>query len=119
MELYILSQWSPFDKKYDYIKIGITEDLERRLPQLQTGNPHPIHEDFSIRGLSPRTARNYENLFKSAFSEWAVPNGGSEWFRFKKPSDEGRAKLKSTVEWLEAMHGEDCWRSSYGVIADL
>jgi predicted GIY-YIG superfamily endonuclease len=67
-----------------FIKIGVTDDLEARLKQLQTGNPHRLSV---IRTISTRQIRKYtdyevENALHFHFRKYNADkeNNNSEWF---------------------------------------
>jgi hypothetical protein len=59
----------------EYIKIGKADDFEKRLPEIQTGNPRPLKLLASISSLD---LFKEERLAHDYFSKYRAPKG--EWF---------------------------------------
>jgi hypothetical protein len=62
----------------ELIKIGKADDVERRLEELQTGNPYELHIMFKINCNSPMAAFDMERKIHKTFSAHRFR---SEWFR--------------------------------------
>lgn len=67
-DLYFLQQGA-------FIKIGVGKDVERRMQQLQTGNPLKIH----LLGIIRDGDYDLESELHTKFSPYRV--GKSEWFK--------------------------------------
>jgi hypothetical protein len=66
-----------FIESGEFVKVGIAEDLGRRLFTLQLGNPLVLK--VGARRTIPRPLqRQVERLVHQALSEWSI---GREWFR--------------------------------------
>lgn len=61
-----------------HIKIGVTEDVTRRMQQLQTGNAMELSLIHSIRMNSMSDAYDLETILHRTFDEYQVKN---EWYR--------------------------------------
>lgn len=73
------------------IKIGITENLELRLSQLQTSNPFPLVVIHTL-ALEIEKLKKFENFFHKLFSHNRL-NG--EWF---KPSPFVKKRISQLVQ---------------------
>lgn len=58
------------------VKIGYTEDLDRRLQSLQGGCPFPIELVGTMQG-----GRACEKMLHERYSPYRCADGGKEWFR--------------------------------------
>lgn len=73
--VYLLCELGSHPEKY---KIGITkEDPRRRIKQLQTGCSNEI---ALIRTFESRFYRKIESVLHREYSQYAIGNGGTEWF---------------------------------------
>ena len=72
-----------------FVKIGIADDVQARIAQLQTGNPHAIE----LLGTLPDVPETLEGVFHNAFLD---DHHSGEWFRFS-------AKLRKVL--LLIRHG--------------
>ncbi len=70
----------------DLVKIGITNDINKRMASLQTGNPEPIILEYIEERYNPRKA---EFWLHNQFSAHRV---GGEWFK-DLTVDQIRSKL--------------------------
>lgn len=61
----------------EFVKIGIAEDVQKRLAGIQTGNPRKVSVLFSIPVKSVKAARVLERQLHNAYSEFAKCG---EWF---------------------------------------
>ena len=59
------------------IKIGVSNDVDKRLRQLSTGNPHHIYLMFSINMNSEKRAKRAEKQIHHMFR---YCRGAGEWF---------------------------------------
>ena len=78
MEIYIMYSAG-------YYKIGIAQDVEKRLKALETGNPHPIKVIDAIEISSREKAISIETKIHERLSDW---NKSGEWFDLTKDSIE-------------------------------
>lgn len=65
----------------DFIKIGIASDLDRRVRQLQTGNPRLLTVMAVIKCRSMDEARDLETFLHRSLSDLNILN---EWFVFDR-----------------------------------
>ena len=80
--LYVLSDGSGF------VKIGITNDIEKRIKARQVGNPRPIsiikiyeYDHKLFKGFKKNHEQYIENALHEYFSEYRVKvSSASEWF---------------------------------------
>ena len=61
-----------------YVKIGITNNLERRLRTLQTANPHTLEMVYKFNG-TPSTIKGYESIIHKKLKSMGRHIRG-EWF---------------------------------------
>lgn len=61
----------------DYHKIGITENLDNRINQIQTGNPYPIELVFAVK--HPKSSLIEKELHK----KYSNKNWKREWFELQ------------------------------------
>lgn len=61
-----------------YLKVGWTKDPERRLRDIQTNCPLPMHFLVVVRAASEHEARRWEVECHDALDPWRVRG---EWFR--------------------------------------
>jgi hypothetical protein len=66
-----------FIESAPFLKIGIADDLKRRLLQFQAGNPHPIRV-AAYRSMPAALSRQVERRVHEHFADRAI---GREWFR--------------------------------------
>jgi len=59
-----------------HIKIGISDDPDRRIKQLQTGNPLPLKKLYSFSGWLDEEKQLHDRLSKHK------TGGGKEWFHW-------------------------------------
>lgn len=78
-----------FIRSGEYIKIGYTSDLPKRLSNLQTGNPHQL---TVIHTILTRQAEEIEADLHEMFTEYHV---SGEWFRLP---DDAIARVKELYE---------------------
>ena len=88
----------PVDRDVGYVKIGITgKPVEKRLPMIQTGNPHKLE----IYGFIEMDLI-YEAMLHSVFQPMRM---SGEWFRYE-------SILRILIEDVEASFGTGClWDS--------
>lgn len=72
------------------IKIGVTRDIDKRIKQLQVGNPHTITQIYTSRELS--NAYILESILHSKYDKFRV---STEWFSL---TDE---YIKKIIEYIE------------------
>lgn len=65
----------------EFIKIGIASDLDRRLSQLQTGNPRELRVLYIIECHDMSEARSLETYLHQRLRDCCVLN---EWFTFDR-----------------------------------
>lgn len=65
----------------EFIKIGIASDLDRRLSQLQTGNPRELRVLYIIECHDMSEARSLETYLHQRLRDRCVLN---EWFTFDR-----------------------------------
>jgi len=71
-----------------YFKIGVAKNPDRRLSELQTGNPEPLQIEILIQCPSEKAAYGLESLLHRRFSRRRVRN---EWFFFGKKDEHIKA----------------------------
>ncbi len=64
----------------NYVKIGFTRDVARRLKTMQTGNPHPLKLVLSFPFDTKAEAMEMERLLHLKLSKWNIHG---EWFDYK------------------------------------
>ena len=67
-----------------YFKIGITKNLNRRIKDLQTGNPLPLHAVTTIELPSNFNRELLKLLEKTLHECFAYCGQIGEWFKFTK-----------------------------------
>jgi predicted GIY-YIG superfamily endonuclease len=80
-----------------YFKVGVARNPERRLSELQTGNPEPLNIEALILCPSEKSAYGLESLLHKKFSRRKVR---SEWFFFGRKEREihkGRQTVYNTI----------------------
>ena len=92
-----------------YYKIGITKDINRRIRDLQTGNPLPLTVVTTIEiDTNPKQSREFSAFIESrlhALFEYCRASG--EWFKFVMQEEEdlkkwGRTKkIENENDFLE------------------
>lgn len=72
--------------KGKFVKIGYTrsQNVEKRLAQLQTGSPFYIKLEFSIEGTLMQEQAIHASL-RSAFNRIRIKIPGNEWYPAKHP----------------------------------
>ena len=81
--VYILEECKG-DKPTGYYKIGKTRNLEKRISDLQTGNPRKLRHKKS-KAVTDSTATESKLLKHPDLSEYkAQHEGGREWFKVKE-----------------------------------
>lgn len=66
-----------FIESGEFVKVGLADDVQRRLHDLQLGNPLPLR--LAHRRTIPRALnKQVERLVHGRLGEWSV---GREWFR--------------------------------------
>lgn len=75
----------------EYYKIGIADDINKRLSGLQTGNPYKIE---LVKAYRTRAAQTLEKMFHFALKSASLHIRG-EWFKMNE------ATLKLIVEVCE------------------
>lgn len=60
-----------------FVKIGVADDVDARIAQLQTGNLHPL----TVRAILEGVPRSTERRLHRALRRWRVHG---EWFRFSR-----------------------------------
>lgn len=64
------------------IKIGKADNIDKRIKQMQTGNPFALELAHSFTCLSSKDALNLEHELHDLLSEHKMnASGGSEWFK--------------------------------------
>ena len=66
------------EKGTSYVKVGITNNVERRLRTLQTANPHDLELVYFFNG-PPRTIKGYERIIHKKLKAMGRHIRG-EWF---------------------------------------
>ena len=69
-----------FIRQGDYVKIGVTGDIDRRLKDLQSSNPNPL--ELLYRGIGEGSD---EQMWHDVFEH---RHHRGEWFKFEGPSCE-------------------------------
>jgi hypothetical protein len=83
------------------IKIGITENLESRLSQLQTSNPYPLIVIHTIE-LEISKLKKFENFFHSLFEHHRI---SGEWYSPKPFVKKKIAEvIQNGIESLKEFH---------------
>lgn len=86
----------------DEYKIGITNDLNRRLTQLQTGCPNELRVVKLWTHYQRKIIERYERVLHRFFTKCGCrirPNG--EWFRLREPDIYQLCKPNSIAEQNE------------------
>jgi len=66
-----------FIESGEFVKVGLTDNIDRRLFNLQLGNPLPLR--LAYRRTIPRPLnKQVESLVHQRLAEWSI---GREWFR--------------------------------------
>lgn len=63
----------------DFIKIGITYDLRKRVGSMQTGCPLKINIAFAVAFSNKSTAEHIESRIHKALKQWSIRG---EWFSY-------------------------------------
>lgn len=66
------------DAEAKYIKMGISQDTERRLKELQSSNPHKLKIIVQLPRKSKKIAREWEEDFQDRFKDTRIRG---EWYR--------------------------------------
>ena len=89
------------------IKIGVTDNIEKRLVTLQTGNYEKLKVIFTFETEEPEESRKWERIFHRQFRHQRL-NG--EWFRPDKYLLENIEQLKKgTLSAWAGFIGFDVW----------
>lgn len=67
-----------------HVKIGMSKNPQRRLKQLQTGNPNRIYQLHALWCHNSGAARAVERFFHEKYAGLRIP--GTEWFDFSDVS---------------------------------
>lgn len=85
-----------------FVKIGYTQDLAKRLEQIQTGNPHPVEIIASFVHQTETGARMMESTFHHKFRRHHIRG---EWFRVRPVLKYFAKRAKEDVERWEKQKG--------------
>lgn len=92
------------DPDEDAVKIGYADDMDKRLVDLQTGNPRELILDYFVRGT-----RRLEKRLQKRFKHLSIRR---EWFRH----DGELAGFIDDLEGLKRQHVEGLIRSGQIVV---
>ena len=99
-KVYLLSEHNPDGSKTGYYKIGkTTQDVKKRVSDLQSGNPRKIKLDEKVHEVPDMDEA--EKRAHNAASKWNTKKshgGGSEWFHVPEKDDaEFHKKFEESV----------------------
>lgn len=84
-QVYIIEQ-----AETGYIKIGISEDVQKRLAALQTANPHKLTLRYILTCPTTQDAQTIERMLHQRYSDWRK---SGEWF------DVDAEEAISEIQW--------------------
>lgn len=100
--LYVLCESNPTGGHSDFFKVGVTNDLKKRLCDLQNGNPRPL---IPVRLIKVRNMESIESFLSVNLKPLSVDSqGGKDWY--VSPEAKGKNALIEIVDLVkEKVHG--------------
>lgn len=94
-QVYIIEQ-----AETGYIKIGISEDVQKRLAALQTANPHKLTLRYILTCPTTQDAQTIEHMLHQRYSDWRK---SGEWFDVD--ADEAISEIQWSIQFASHITG--------------
>lgn len=102
-----------------HFKIGISSDVDRRLPSVQTGCPLPITSVMCVRVPGKRAAKGIEGMMHWRLRDYRT---SGEWFQFDLSNPAHKAAFNGAAKAAMRMHmdsPDEPWSWTVFSVADL
>lgn len=107
---------APSDGAAVYLKIGVTQDLPKRVGAVQTGCPIQIDELLYHKALTRESALAIE---RAMHAELLAYRTSGEWFRFLLDDPQHKREFNGALKIATARHPDTTWKWNRVRVAGL